>query len=208
MSEDAGAATAAPETGQTGEGTDVAAPDTEEHEAAGLLGNMLSKDPDALATELAKWKTEARKWEGRAKSNSEAAAQLKEIQNKNKTDLQRAQEAQQEAERQRDEATAMHHRVMAAASNNLPVGLIDYLGSGTEEEIMERATGIGQEIEAEVDRRVKEALAGGTQGRNGFRQGARPVESMRAGAAPSSDEKPAGPEQWFRKLLNQARNGE
>lgn len=42
------------------------------------------------------WKAEARKWESRAKENSAAAAQLKELQDKDKTDAERIAELERE----------------------------------------------------------------------------------------------------------------
>jgi hypothetical protein len=204
MSEDAGAATDAG-TAEVGDGEAATATDAEDSEAAGLLGGMLANDPEALAQELARIKTESRKWEKRAKGNAEAADQLKKIQDANKTDLERAQQAQREAEEARDEALAMHSRVMAAATHNLPVDLIDYLGTGTEDEIMERAQGIGQAIEAEVQRRVDEALRTGNQTRNGFAPAARPVESMRPGSAPATGVTPNTPDDWLRAMIGRER---
>jgi hypothetical protein len=112
---------------------------SEDQESATLLTGMLSNDPEALAAELDKWRKEARKWEGRAKTNSEAATKLQEIENANKTELQKAQDAQREAEERAATAVATHARVMAAAAHNLPVELIDHLGAGTDQEINERA---------------------------------------------------------------------
>src|SRR6516162_2281279 len=138
MSEDAGAATDAG-TADVDADAIAAGTDAVDAEAEQLLGDMLDKDPDALASELDKWRKESRKWESRAKQNSDAAARLKDIEQKNMTELEKAQAAQREAEERAITAVATHNRVMAAAAHNLPVELIDDLGSGTEEEINERA---------------------------------------------------------------------
>jgi hypothetical protein len=201
MSEDTGAAATAPGTGEA-EGVDPGTvTDQEDAEAAGLLGGMLSQDPDALAEELDKWRRESRKWEGRAKENSKAAAKLQEIEDANKTELEKALDAQRLAEEQRDAAVTTHSRVMAAAANNLPVELIDYLGSGTEDEINERAAGIAQVIERTAQELAQQIIAG-QAGRNGLPMGARPVESMRPGSAPASGGTPQSPDEWFRQLLD------
>jgi hypothetical protein len=176
--------------------------DTEDADAAQLLGGML-KDPEALAAELDRIKKESRKWEGRAKANSEAASKLQEIENANKTELEKAQQAAADAAQQRDAALATHARVMAAAAHNLPVELIDHLGSGTEEEINERAEAIAKAIDERANAIAEQLVANAAAGRNGMPMGARPVESLRPGSAPASGGTPQTPDQWFRKLLGQ-----
>jgi hypothetical protein len=202
MSEDAGAAGLDAGTAE-GEGvTDADATSAEDGEAAGLLGGMLENDPEALAAELAKWKGQARKWEDRAKVNSDAAARLKELDQKNMTELEKAQAAQHEAEGERDRAIAMHNRVMAAAANNLPVELIDYLPAGTEEEIMSHAETLAGIIDTAATEKAN-ALLAQQAGRNGMPgMGARPVESLRAGSAPASGGTPQTADDWFRQLLS------
>jgi hypothetical protein len=162
---------------------------------------MLANDPEALAAELEKWRKESRKWEGRAKQNSEAAGKLQEIENANKTELEKAQQAATEAAQQRDAALATHARVMAAAAHNLPVELIDHLGSGTEEEINERAEAIAKVINDRANAIAEQLVANAAAGRNGMPMGARPVESLRPGSQPSSGAGPTTPDQWFRALL-------
>jgi Domain of unknown function (DUF4355) len=203
MSEDAGA-TADPGTGDAGQVTDGAeTASPEDDEAAGLLGGMLANDPETLAAELGKWKGEARKWEGRAKKNSDAAAELESIKQQNMSDLEKAQAAAAQAAEERDKALAMHARVMAAAAHNLPVELIDHLGSGTEDEINERAEQFARVIETAAQDRANEILAQNA-GRNGMPvTGARPVQSMRPGSAPAvGGETPTTPDEWFRRLLD------
>jgi 5'-3' exonuclease len=165
---------------------------------------MTGQDADTAA-ELEKWKTESRKWEKRSKENSSAAAKLKEIEQKNMSELEKALAAQADAEERAMTATSMHNRVMAAAAHNLPVDLIEDLGSGTEDEISERAERFARVIDEAVEARVNEIVANngmGTAGRNGQPvTGARPVESMRPGSAPSQGDTPTTPDQWFRQLL-------
>lgn len=54
--------------------------------------------PTPPAREETDWKAEARKWESRAKENSEAAKRLAEIEDANKSEMQRASEARDAAE--------------------------------------------------------------------------------------------------------------
>jgi hypothetical protein len=165
------------------------------------------------AVELAHWKEMARKHEKRAKENAAAAARLKTIDQSNMSEVEKAQAAQREAERERDEARDTHARMMAAASNDLPVELIDFLGTGSEEEINERAEMISSIIDetaqAIAEQLIKDQIASGKlidgASRNGGQTqgpGARPVESLRAGSAPAGTA-PASEEQWFRQLLGQ-----
>jgi Skp family chaperone for outer membrane proteins len=177
--------------------------ETEDTEAAGLLDAMSGNDPEALSEELEKWRKEARKWEGRSKQNSDAAARLKEIEQQNMSELEKAQAAQRDAEERAATATAMHNRVMSAAANNLPVDLIDYLGSGTEEEINETAEVFARVIEETVQQRVNEILASNASRNGQPMSGARPVESMRPGSAPASGGTPTSPDEWFRQLLSE-----
>jgi hypothetical protein len=180
-----------------------------------MEGDQGGEGDNDLAEQLLHWKTQARKSEQRAKANADAAKRLQDIENANKTELQKALDAQVAAERERDEAMANHTRMMAAAANNLPVELIEHLGTGTEDEINERAELFASVIEgtaqAIAEQMLKDAgidIAALQQGANGGtpqlqpqqQGGSRPVESLRAGSAPSGT-MPNTQEQWFRQLL-------
>jgi len=196
--ESAGAATAQTDEGNAGDGTDPEGTGT--GQLAGTAEQGTGQETDGVD-----WKARARDWEKRAKANNKAAAELDEIKKSQMSELEKAQAEIAEAQRERDEARADHSRVMAAAAHDLPVELIDYLGSGTDEEINDRAEAIGGAIETRAqeiaESRVQELLAQQGGGRNGF-QGARPVESMRAGSAPSGNQDPRTSNEWFRSLLN------
>jgi hypothetical protein len=171
--------------------------------------------------EAEKWKSLARKHERTAGQNADAAKRLKTIEDQNKTDLQRAQEAQQEAERQRDEALETHARIMAAATHDVPVDLIDLLGTGTAEEIDERAQLVSGVIQAEATRLANQmfqaagidpaSLANG--GANGSptasgaaaRAGHRPVESMGGGTQPARGTQPMTSDDWLREQFASSR---
>lgn len=192
---DAEAGTADVDTSAEGSGTDA-----EDAEAGELLDGMQETD---LASELERWKAESRKWEGRSKRNSDAAARLKEIEQANMTELQKAQAMAADAEERAATAMAMHNRVMAAAAHSLPVDIIEDLGTGTEEEINERAERFARVINDGIQAGIQEFIAG-NPGRNGQGvSGARPVESMRPGSAPSSSDTPTTPDGWFRALLSE-----
>lgn len=55
--------------------------------------------PEQPATDTTDWKSEARKWEARAKANTDAAKRLEEIENQSKSELQKAAERAEAAER-------------------------------------------------------------------------------------------------------------
>jgi hypothetical protein len=180
-----------------------------------MEGDQGGEGDDDLAEQLAHWKSQARKHEQRAKQNASAAQRLQQIEDANKTELQKALDAQKAAELERDEAMQIHARMMAAAANDLPVELIEHLGTGTEEEINERAELFAQVIEetaqaiaeqmlkdAGIDIQALQGQNGGTPQLQPQQQGGtRPVESLRAGSAPSGST-PTTNEQWFRNLLH------
>jgi hypothetical protein len=195
MSEDAG--TAGTDSGTEEVPDDIVDSATEDGGEAEGSGT----EPD-LAAEAQKWRDLARKHERRAKENSAAAKELADLKQAGMSEQEKLSAQLAEATRERDEARADHARIMAAAAADLPVELIDDLGSGTEEEINERAGRFASVIEAEVQKRVNAALGAGQGTRNGS-PAARPVESMRAGSSPASGDTPNTPDQWFRQLLDQ-----
>ena len=221
MSADAGDAGTGAATAQPAAGTGAAGTSDDEG-GAQLLDNMLAQgggeegasSVEDLKAEVQRWKEMSRKHEGRAKANSAAAAKLQQLEQANMSELEKAQAAQRQAETERDEARSLHARMMAAAANNLPVELVEHLGTGTEDEINERAALFAQVIEDTAvaiaeqllsDRIANgELIAGNGTNRNGVVQqttAARPVESMRAGSAPAGTA-PQTTEQWFRQLLH------
>lgn len=196
MSESAAEGTA----GDTGEVIDQ--PDTsaqEDQEAQAALDKIMAEnDPEALRAEMDRWKRTAQRHERAARDNSKAADKLRQIEEANKSDLQKAVEAREAAERERDSARTQQNRMLAAAAHDLPPELIDFLGEGTSEEITERAEQLSGIIKS-----AAEKLAASSESHNGRPPASarrRPVESMRPGAAPAS----AGiqtPDQMFRQLI-------
>lgn len=89
------------------------------------------------------WKTEARKWESRAKENKEAADELAKLKEAEKTELEKERAAREKAEQ---EASALKHekeladwRSQVAKETNLPG---DILRGDTLEEIQAHAAQI------------------------------------------------------------------
>jgi hypothetical protein len=164
---------------------------------------------EALKAELAKvkasedkWKRQSRENEKRAKENAPKAQQYDAYVESQKTEQQRLADqlaaAQAEAQRARED----RFRLLAAAQYDLPPSLIDHLGGGTEDEITERAEAFAAAINerAAVLAAAQAQAAAQQQPRNGG--GFRPVESLRPGALPASDNKPADPNAWIRQALN------
>jgi hypothetical protein len=191
-------ATGEPEPGQNGEMPDGDG-DGEEGQPS----------PEELASQVAHWKSMARKNEDRAKANADAAKELKAIKDAGKSELERAQEALAETTRERDEARASHERVMAAAMHDLPVELIDDLGSGTSEEISARAERFATAINSRAQQLAEQIAASRNGGSEPWYPGTgrRPVESLRPGSAPASGGTPATPDGIFRKMVEDARTG-
>lgn len=171
------------------------------------------------AEEVAHWKAMARKNEARARENSKAAAKLQELEDKDKTELQRANDRAAKAERDAQEATAERHRLLAAAKHGLGPDLVEYLGTGSEEDIFTRAENLSKVIDGQVTARLTAELqkygiqfnSDGSGQPNGtapsagaaasLALGRRPAESMRPGASPATDRQPQDANAAFRSML-------
>jgi hypothetical protein len=156
-----------------------------------------------LEKQLADLKRHSRTWETRAKENSAAAAKLRELEDANKTEVQRATDRAVQAEKTAADAQALYHRTLACARYDLPPGLIDQVHGGTEDEINASAEALAAAInERAAVLAAAQAKTTGTTPQNGFRG---PVESLRPGALPASDNTPRDPNAWFRELLSAKR---
>jgi hypothetical protein len=129
------------------------------------------------------WKQKAREQENRAKSNSEAAKRLQEIEDAQKTAEQKAAEAAARTQQELAEARTDAARYKAAAKFQVPEDYFDLLGSGDEEQIVGRAERLGSLIglRAENERLTAE-LETLRQGKPSTQ---RPTEALRPGATPS-----------------------
>lgn len=166
---------------------------------------MQEQDPDELNKEIARWRKLAQRHEKTARENSAAAKSWREQQDANKSELQKAQEARQAAEQERDALATQQNRMLAAAANDLSPDLIEFLGDGTAEEIGERGATLARLIEEEVDKRVdarSKQSTGTGNGRPTVRSQAPPVGTMRSGSSPSTSGNLLGPEQLFRQLVH------
>lgn len=131
--------TAAPDaTGQ--EGTDTDAPEQVKPRA--------EKDWEA---EAAKWKTLARKHETRAKELAPAAERLREMEDAQKSELERLQGSYEEALGEASRAQHELWRERAARKHGLDDELIEFLTGESEEELEERAKVLSAKLAARAE---------------------------------------------------------
>lgn len=105
-------------------------------------------------------------------------ARLQEFEDRDKTELQKAIERAEAAEKGALSMRVANTRLMAAATHNIPPDLIELLGNGTDEEIDDRAKLLAEKLAAAApppepapERRAPAST--------------RPVESLTAGAQPA-----------------------
>lgn len=115
----------------------------------------------------------------------ELQARLQEFEDRDKTELQKAIERAEAAEKGASGMRSANARLMAAATHNIPPDLIDFLGSGTDEEINARAEALAERLKAATPPAPPASQ--------------RPVESLTPGAAPSSAAT-ADPDAWIRRM--------
>lgn len=106
-----------------------------------------SETPD-LAAEVEKWKQLSRKNEDRAKTNSAAAARLKEIEDANKSEVERITDELAESRLAAAETAAEAARLRAAVKHGLSEDDLALIGTGTPEEIEDRAAKLAARLEA------------------------------------------------------------
>lgn len=165
-------------------------------------GQQAAGDPKPEVTD---WESEATKWKAlsRQHENKHLAAlgfkskdeitQLRataqkhqELEDAQKSELQRANERATGVEQQLTELRSTNARLLAAATHNIPPDLIDLLGSGSDEEINTRAEVLAERLKASAP------PPAATQHR--------PVESLTPGAATASGSAEATPDQWIRTM--------
>jgi len=156
-----------------------------------------SAEPTDWEAEAAKWKSLARRHEGKHldalgfKSRDEieqlrqSAQKYSEFEETQKTEIQKATERAQTFEQQLADERAQNARLLAAATHNIPPELIELLGSGTAEQIGARAEVLAERLKAAAP-----PPAPASQ---------RPVESLTPGAAPSSAA-PVTADDWIRRM--------
>ena len=100
------------------------------------------------------WKTEARKWEKRAKSNAEAAKRLAEIEEANKSEAEKTAERLAKAEQAAAEAEARALRREIALEHKLSKDDAALLDAVTDEDAMRRLAERLAQQAAEQDSRI------------------------------------------------------
>lgn len=130
-------------------------------------------DTPDLAAEVEKWKSLARKHESQAKANAEAAKKLAELEDKDKSELQRLTDAKTTAEREAADAKLTALRLEVAldrAPEGMPVSRIRKLASrlhgSTREELEADAAELFEEFGAPTKPpagKPTERLKGGTE---------------------------------------------
>lgn len=143
--------------------------------------------PKDWQAEAAKWKNLARKHESTAKTNSDAAKRLTEIEDAQKSEQQRLQDRATAAEQRALQLQSANARLLAAATHGIPADLIDLLGDGDEEQINERARLLAEKLTAASPAPAPTAPSS-----------TRPVESLKPGAAPAARE--VDPDAWLRQM--------
>ena len=103
------------------------------------------ENPPAAAG-VTDWQAEAEKWKGitlkaeaRANANADAARKLKEIEDRDLSDLQKAQRDLAEATTRAEAAEKAHMRSQVALAKGIPADLVDTLSGGTLDELNSHA---------------------------------------------------------------------
>lgn len=151
-------------------------PDTKVGDDGGQDG--AGSEPDWKA-EAEKWKTLSRKHETQAKSNADAAKRLKELEDADKTELQRATDTATAEKNRADAAEAKATKYEVAAEHGIQAKHMKYLHGATKEEIEESAKGILEDF--------PEIYAASSDTDAGTTKPTRPKERLRPGAAPSEE---------------------
>ena len=92
-------------------------------------------EPPAASDEVEKWKALARKNEARAKENAEKAKRLDELEDANRSELEKLQAQLASAQKSAAEAEAARLRASIAAKHGVPEALL----TGSNEEALEEA---------------------------------------------------------------------
>lgn len=131
-------------------------------------------EPEPSNDDGTDWVAEARKWEKRAKENSDAAARLKELEDAKKTDEQRQQERLAELESTAKQSTTEVARLRVALRKGLTETQAKRLVGDTEED-----------LEADADALLAEFAP--PEEDDTPAPARRPQERLRPGATPSTE---------------------
>lgn len=160
--------------------------DSSEQPDTGEQQEQPAKDWEA---EASKWRSMARKHEQTAKANSEAARKYAEHEDSQKSEQQRLADRAEAAEQRALAAEIRHARLVAAATHDIPLSMLDRLGGNTEEEINEAAEELAAQFEAEMERRLAAVPTPTPEPEPEYERPARtrPIESLTPGALPAGE---------------------
>jgi hypothetical protein len=195
---DKGSATGPPE-GTTADQTKGQAGD--QGAAGATPGTPDPESPEELKKALADQRRVNRDLRAGGNELAKKAKQFDELTEANKSEMQKAADRAAAAEERAITAESGRLRLLAAATHELHPDLVDFLGTGTAEEIDARADTMA--------RVINETVAAQLAGRNGQAGQAggpgRPVESLRPGAQPAAASNSRDPNSAFRNMLNATR---
>ena len=117
------------------------------------------------AADTTDWKAEARKWEQRAKANTEAADRLQALEDAQKSDAERQAEALKSATAERDEAQQKLMRFEIASEAGVPLSHAHRIQGSTREELAEDAKTLANLLADRKEDTRKEALVDKSAGR-------------------------------------------
>lgn len=129
------------------------------------------------------------------KQLADLTKRLKTFEDRDKTELEKAIERAEAAEKGATSLRVANARLMAAATHNLDPDLIGLLGDGTDEEIDAKAKLLAEKFAA---------AAPAQQETNPTATQTRPVESLTAGARPSGD-RPTNTNDYLRAMADRSR---
>lgn len=144
---------------------------TEGTEPEGTDGEGAQAPETDWKAEADKWKALSRKHEGQAKSNATAAEKLKEMEDANKSEIDKVTSKATEASKRADAAEAKATRYEVAHEKQVPTKLMKFLTGQTREE-----------IEASADE-----LLEATKPDTGANSSGKPREKLRSGASDVED---------------------
>ena len=102
------------------------------------------------------WQAEARKWEKRAKENKSAADKLAEIEESKKTEIQKAAERAEQAEKRLSELEREKNRLSVIATKQIPEEYHDLVKGDSEEELLASAEKVKSLIESAAQNQATE----------------------------------------------------
>lgn len=192
----------------------AAVPGVDDQDPAAMLGaaihgGTVAPDPDAVDTsdaalqQLARdrkeaptaderliadakwWKTQSRRTEQRLR---EASTKLGELEDRDKSEIQRATDRALKAEQRAEAAERRIWMADAAEHYEIPAKFRSRITGATEDEIEASAEALARDLnEMKAELAGQEGQKPAQQGRPATRSGRRPVESLRSGASPSGN---------------------